>query len=339
MSRPASVQDSLARLQWGDHVCHLFDQAEDLGDILVPYFKAGLERNEACLWVTSSPYGTGRAASEMRTAMSDFDRRAAAGQIHIVGYDEWYLKQGALSEAETIRNWITRKDQAVASGYAGLRITGNTSFLNEAMWNDFMDYEHALDVALKGQRILTLCSYCGAKCSVDTALKVMCAHGLSLTKHRAHWDLLDFNRAGRTLDDQHDATRSQWSPLRGIIQDRLADVMAASPERVALQGSHVDLSRGQAIRLALIVRELAANATMHGALSSPNGTISVQWRLPVNGSRRIYIRWAEGGMSNLAIPEKVGFGTKLIAQLVENYRRDFAPEGLTCTFELDLSTA
>ncbi|RPJ69391.1 MAG: hypothetical protein EHM20_16450 [Alphaproteobacteria bacterium] len=32
---------------------HFYDTKEGLIDILTPYFKAGLENNEFCLWVTS----------------------------------------------------------------------------------------------------------------------------------------------------------------------------------------------------------------------------------------------------------------------------------------------
>jgi hypothetical protein len=342
MGRLANVQDGLARLRWGDHVCHLFDQAEDLGELLVPYFKVGLERNEACLWVTSSPYGTDKAVSEMCTAMSGFDQRMAAGQIQIVGYDEWYTRQGALSAAETIRNWMRRKDDALAAGYAGLRITGNTSFLDAGMWDDFVAYERALDVALRGQPILTLCSYCKAKHAAEAVLDVMCAHGFSLRKHRGHWDLLDFHPRGSASTTPHDRIHGA-SPrrraLRTIVEDQLAEFMAPEFDRVALEGADVELAREQTTRFALIVQELIANASRHGALSSPNGKVAVQWRLSTNGSRRIYVKWVETGMSDLTFPDKVGFGTQLIARLAENYERLFTPEGMTCTFELDLSTA
>src|SRR5674476_5202 len=42
-------------VSWGTHICQFFDTKEDLTDILVPYFKAGLENNEFCLWITSQP--------------------------------------------------------------------------------------------------------------------------------------------------------------------------------------------------------------------------------------------------------------------------------------------
>ena len=35
------------------HFCHFYETKQDLLDTLVPYFKAGLETNEFCLWVVS----------------------------------------------------------------------------------------------------------------------------------------------------------------------------------------------------------------------------------------------------------------------------------------------
>jgi hypothetical protein len=332
MRGSASVQDSLARLQWGDHACHLFASGEDLGEILVPYFKAGLERDEAGLWVTGSPYGTDRAVSEMRTAMPDFDRRAAAGQIQIVGYDEWYTKRGALSAAETIRGWMLRKEEALAAGYAGLRITGNTSFLDESTWNNFMDYERSLDVALRGQRILTLCSYCLRKCSVDATIDVMCSHGFSLARRHGAWRLLDFKRPAPAV------AGSPWSTVAAILEDQLTDFAVSDPGRIELAGDPAPLSKKQATRLAVVVQELVLNATRHGALASPQGRISVQWHLTVNGSRRLYIKWVESGLLHLDIPEDVRFGTRLIAQLVDNCVRVYEPSGMTCTFDLGLAS-
>jgi hypothetical protein len=35
---------------WGTRLCQFYQTKEDLIDILVPYFKAGLESNEFCMW-------------------------------------------------------------------------------------------------------------------------------------------------------------------------------------------------------------------------------------------------------------------------------------------------
>ena len=45
---------------WGSHFFMFYETKEDLLDTLVPYFKAGLESGELCLWVVSEPLTEGR---------------------------------------------------------------------------------------------------------------------------------------------------------------------------------------------------------------------------------------------------------------------------------------
>jgi len=44
--------DFIGHVPWGSHVCQFYRTKEDLTDILVPYFKVGLENNEFCMWIT-----------------------------------------------------------------------------------------------------------------------------------------------------------------------------------------------------------------------------------------------------------------------------------------------
>ncbi len=47
--------DIIGKIPWGTHFCQFYKTKEDLIDVLVPYFKSGLENNEFCMWVTSEP--------------------------------------------------------------------------------------------------------------------------------------------------------------------------------------------------------------------------------------------------------------------------------------------
>ena len=335
MDSSHAVRDIVGRLRLGDHVCQFFGSANDLGEVLVPYFKAGLEKNESCIWITSAPYNGDRAVSEMRAAMPDFDKRAATEQIIILGHDEWYTKSGALSPTETIQGWLARKDAALSSGYAGLRITGNTSFLDQGMWDDFLIYEQSLNVALQDQPILTLCSYCKATCPADSTLEVMHRHGLCLTKHVGDWHLFSTQTEGI-------ATRRPVATpgvdLRAVIADRLVEFVAPDADRIELRGDRVQLSGRQAAYLAIVFQQLAANAAKYGALSTPHGKLTVKWHLSLNGSHQLRLEWVETGMTNLVAPEKVGRGTRTIAQIVDSYLRTFEPSGMTCSFKIDLET-
>ena len=81
-------------MPWGTHFCCFYETQEDLLDILVPYFKVGLENDEFCLWVISSSelLTVEEATSALRKALPDLDRYMAEGSIQVVAHDEWFLE-------------------------------------------------------------------------------------------------------------------------------------------------------------------------------------------------------------------------------------------------------
>jgi hypothetical protein len=325
--------------QWGDHVCHFFRSAHDLADILIPYFKAGLERNEFCVWVTSDPYGKDRATSELRAAVGDFDKRSAAGQIQILGQDEWYAMQAALSAAERIRGWLSRKDEGIALGYAGLRCSGNASFVDQGMWEEFLAYERAVNDAFKGQAIIGLCSYGLDTCLPHAVADVMHCHALSLAKCHDCWRLIEIKRhdsedSAELEDDHFAASERQKGGVRRLVEDQLAVYIGAFPDRIALHGDHVQLSRSQAAKLGVLVSQLVANSARYGALSSIQGKLAVHWSMVVNGSRNLHITWTETGISGLSATTSIGQGTHLIAAAMQSCIRDSLTRGAECGFEI-----
>src|SRR3972149_4865607 len=76
-------------LPWGVHFCHFYETREDILDILLPYFRAGLENNELCLWVTAGPIGTAEAKEALLQAVPDFKGYARRGQIEIISHLRW----------------------------------------------------------------------------------------------------------------------------------------------------------------------------------------------------------------------------------------------------------
>ena len=66
--------DVVGELPWGSHFCNFFESKEDLLQILVPYFKAGLINNEFCLWITCDPISVEVAYEALRNEIQDFDK-------------------------------------------------------------------------------------------------------------------------------------------------------------------------------------------------------------------------------------------------------------------------
>ena len=118
-------------MPWGTHFCHFHETKQDLLDTLIPYFKAGLEGNEFCLWVISKLLTEEGAWGALRPAVPDLDRYLAERSIEILPHDEWYLKGGNFDLHRVVQGWHEKLDQALARGYTGMRVIGCTAWLQK----------------------------------------------------------------------------------------------------------------------------------------------------------------------------------------------------------------
>jgi hypothetical protein len=46
----------VGNIPWGTHFCQFYQTKKELIEGIVPYFRAGLENNEFCIWVTSESF-------------------------------------------------------------------------------------------------------------------------------------------------------------------------------------------------------------------------------------------------------------------------------------------
>jgi hypothetical protein len=182
---------ALEDLRWGTHLCHFYETGRDLLDVLVPYFRMGLERRERCVWVTADPLGVEDCRAGLRAAVPDLAQREAAGQIEFFDYREWYILAGENASADhVIGMWVTRMEEGMRKGYEGLRLTGNTSFLERSDWASFASYEAKVMDAFSRRRIVGLCSYAQGKCGAHEVLDVVHNHDHALVRRDGDWDLV-----------------------------------------------------------------------------------------------------------------------------------------------------
>jgi signal transduction histidine kinase len=181
--------DLLGSVVWGTHVCLFYRTKEDLINILVPYFKAGLENNEFCMWVTCDPLDPTEAKSAMRKAMPDFDKYLKKGQIEILPHDQWHLDQGVFDKERVMKGWMDKLNLALNNGYAGTRITGNTTWLDEKVWESFIEYEHQINETIDRLPIIAVCAYRLDGCGPSEIVDVVNTHQLALIEQEGKWKL------------------------------------------------------------------------------------------------------------------------------------------------------
>ena len=183
--------DIIGDMPWGTHFCQFYQTTEDLIDILVPYFKAGLENNEFCMWITSQPLEVEEAKEALRKSVPDIDVYLEKGQIEIIPYAQWYVKEGVFDSERLLNGWIEKLNHAQASGYDGLRLTGNIYWLEKKNWNDFVDYEKEVDRVLGNYQMLALCTYCLDRCNATEIIDVVVNHQFALIKRNGKWEQIE----------------------------------------------------------------------------------------------------------------------------------------------------
>ncbi len=104
--------------------------------------------------------------------------------------------------------------------------------------------------------------------------------------------------------------------LRAVLEDVLSPYPAQSEGRLKIDGEDFRLDDRGATPIALLIHELATNATKYGALSVENGTVV----LTISRDNDVaQIEWLErGGPILTGEPDHEGFGTKLAELSIVN---------------------
>jgi len=183
--------DIVSDAPWGTHLCLLYRTKKDLIDILVPYFKAGLENNEFCMWITSEPVSEKETKKLMRKTVPSFDQYLKRGQIEIVPYTKWYFKKGTFNLERVLSGWIDKLNQALSKGYGGIRVAGNTAWLEKKDWRNFTDYEEEINKTIGKYRMIAICTYSLDKCGASEVIDVVSNHQFALIKQKGKWELIE----------------------------------------------------------------------------------------------------------------------------------------------------
>ncbi len=177
----------VGKVPWGTHFCQFYQSHQDLVETLAPYFAAGLHSNESCIWITSEPLEADQALNALRDHIPDIDKHVQAGQMEILSYKQWYLINGEFDQQKVLEGWIRKLGEARSRGQVGLRLSGNTFWLDESRWQEFTEYEQAINTTIAGLPIIVLCTYSLDKCGAGEIADVISNHEYALIKRDGKW--------------------------------------------------------------------------------------------------------------------------------------------------------
>jgi two-component sensor histidine kinase len=130
------------------------------------------------------------------------------------------------------------------------------------------------------------------------------------------------------------ASQGRGAGLRNIVTTELEPYDLS---RIAIAGPDYFLAPTHALTMALVIHELATNAAKYGALSMPDGKLSVLWSI---SERKLKLEWRETNGPFVSGPTHRGFGLRLLPRALDQFdgsiQTNFEATGLICKIEATL---
>ncbi len=172
-------------------------------------------------------------------------------------------------------------------------------------------------------------------------LAVIQAMARQTARHSSSVDsfVTQFNARLQALATSHDVLIDEgWhgASLAELAELQLRPFAEFIDRQISIQGPTVLLKPEAAQALGMALHELATNAKRYGALSVPEGNVSVTWlRLPHPEGDRVELKWIESGGPVVATPIARRFGTMVIERNLQraaggSVKLAFLPAGVQC---------
>ena len=138
--------------------------------------------------------------------------------------------------------------------------------------------------------------------------------------------------------------RESWTGAgcRTLIENAILAFQTVGLKQFNITGDNIAISSGPAVALSMVIHELSTNALKYGALSVPDGRVSIVWTVDL-AANRFKLAWIESGGPAVVEPQKKSFGSRFIeqalpGQLQGEARLIFNPAGLVCDVNIPLSS-
>jgi len=214
---------------WGTHFCHFYETRDDLLDTLVPYFRAGLESREFCVWMIADPLTEADARRALGHTLTP------SGGIEILPAREWYFDDAAFNPERVMDGWNDKLVAALGRGYEGLRVAGHISWVPAAQWKAFCDYEKALSESLTDQPMTHLCAYPVGALGVAEILDVARTHHFSLARRQGQREVFEppeldrpNEKIRRRDEEQLRKSEERW---RAVFENSAVGIVLQSGDR------------------------------------------------------------------------------------------------------------
>jgi signal transduction histidine kinase len=313
---------------WGTHFCVFYEMDEDLLELLVPYFKAGIENNELCFWVLADSLTEQDAWRSLNRGIPDLNNQSLARNIEFLRSEDCYLKEGVFDLQRVTDEWGERLNSALARGYDGIRVSGYAGWPQTRGWPNFWRYEDSLNASIADQPMMVLCTYPLTGSNGSDILDVAHTHQCAVSRRSGNWDVIET----AALKEAKEKIEELNQELEQRVIDRTRELSLAQAElarmtRLTTTGQ-LAASITHEIAQPIGAMVTSADACLRWLTNSPadveHARISVR-RVIKDGHRaqevftsiRSMVQRAEPRMGALEINDVIADGLELVAAALQ----------------------
>jgi PAS domain S-box-containing protein len=210
--------ESLGGIPWGTHIAQFYSTQEDYLEVVVPYINAGLQNNELCVWIYSAESDYLAIKEKLSQSTPYLDERINRRQLLLLPYTEYYLDQGQFSEDTIMLKWQELASCALQEGYDGLRVAGDTSWVDHNIYKAFFHYERALNKNDLVLPFIVLCLYDTNRVDVFDIAEIIGSHGFTVGKRQNSLEIIK-NVGLNVKDEQLQNSREKYVRLIQLLPD------------------------------------------------------------------------------------------------------------------------
>ena len=180
----------MADMPSGSHFNLFYDGIEEFIELVPSFLKGGIENHDFCFWEVYDPLTVDEAKNILNDAGIDVDSCISSGQLFIAPYTRWFAEDGKYDYSKVFTDLGCMYENAIASGFKNMRVTGDSSMIDKDMWADFIDFEKEINDFIHGEKMIALCTYSLEHRSKPQILDAIGAHEGTIIKKDNHWTIM-----------------------------------------------------------------------------------------------------------------------------------------------------
>gem|GEM_PF-2522088 len=233
--------EAVKNLQWGTHACQMFKAPEEMLEIVIPYLRQGLARNELCLVICDWP-DIDRLLKENIPGFSDY---ASKNQIQVIAPRTKNNGNGS-NDAVFFDKLKGKYDHAVSQGLFALRVVNITDGFSDNSAQRELSYSSFV----RDRKASALCCYPPRNYLVKEIIDISKSHGTALVKRDTGWEAIanDLqNNIQKTLAEKESLLQTflENTPEPICVKDTKGRMILANQAMVKITGKPFELVAGK----------------------------------------------------------------------------------------------